>query len=104
MERVRSSVRPLNAAFSEAAGRYGDLRIRPKSFNRAQRSRHFTGFPDPDLFAHFAHSGRRLLTPPLSDIRHVLRNADHACAGASYSSSFFITAQIFRPTLLTSAI
>ena len=23
-----------------------------------------TGFPDPDLFDHFAHAGRRLLTPP----------------------------------------
>ena len=34
-DRVRSSVRPLNAAFSEAAGRYGDLRIRSKSVRRA---------------------------------------------------------------------
>src|SRR3546814_15204317 len=94
MERVRSSVRPLNAAFSEAAGRYGDLRIRSKSFNRAQRSRHFTGFTDPDLFDHFAHSGRRLLTPPLSDIRHVLRHADHACAGALRSEGRRVSQEV----------
>src|SRR3546814_15920738 len=77
-----SSVRPLNAAFSEAAGRYGDLRIRSKSFNRAQRSRHFTGFPDPDLFDHFAHSGRRLLTPPL---RSEERRVGKACVSTCRS-------------------
>ena len=26
-------------------------------------SGHLPGFPDPDLFDHFAHAGRRLLTP-----------------------------------------
>lgn len=57
-DRVRSSVRPLNAASSEAADRYGDLRMRSKS--------HWTGFSDPDLFDHFAHPGRRLLTLPLA--------------------------------------
>ena len=30
-DRVRSSVRPMDAAFTEAAGRYGDLRTRSKS-------------------------------------------------------------------------
>jgi len=34
-DRVRSSVRPSYAAFSEAAGQYGDLRIRSKSTSRA---------------------------------------------------------------------
>ena len=48
---------------TEAAGRYGDLRIRSKLNRRALCSRHSPGFPDPDLFKHFAHSGRRLLTP-----------------------------------------
>src|SRR3546814_19814939 len=85
-----SSVRPLNAAFSEAAGRYGDLRIWSKSFNRAQRSRHFTGFPDPALFDHFAHSGRRLLTPPFSVITHVFRNAYHSSVRPRSSFSFVI--------------
>lgn len=30
-DRLRSSVRPLNAAFAKAAGLYGDLRIGSKS-------------------------------------------------------------------------
>lgn len=34
-DRVRSSVRPSYAAFAEAAGQYGDLRIRSKSTSRA---------------------------------------------------------------------
>jgi hypothetical protein len=34
-DRVRSSVRPSYAAFSEAAGQYGDLRIGSKSTGRA---------------------------------------------------------------------
>lgn len=47
------------------------------------RSRLLTGFPDPDLIDHFAHSGRRLLTPPLSSVRQILLHIDHAaaCAG-----------------------
>ena len=43
-----------------------------------------TGFSDPDLFDHFAHCGRRLLTPPLSDVRQILRHVAHVattCAG-----------------------
>ncbi len=35
-DRVRSSVRPVSAALSEAAGRYGDLRIRSRSARRVQ--------------------------------------------------------------------
>ena len=60
---MRSSVRPLSAAFSEAAGRYGDQRIGSKSHRRARGSEPKTGFPNPDLFDHVAHSGHRLLTP-----------------------------------------
>ena len=44
------------------------------------RSRLLTGFPDPDLFDRFAYSGRRLLTPPLSDVRQILLHAGHAAA------------------------
>ena len=62
-DRVRSSVRPHCAAFSEATGRYGDQRIGSKSLRRARGSEPKTGFPNPDLFDHFAHSGHRLLTP-----------------------------------------
>ncbi len=60
---VRSSVRPQFAAFSEAAGRYGDQRIGSKSLRRTRGSEPKTGFPNPDLFDHFAHSGHRLLAP-----------------------------------------
>ena len=62
-DRVRSSVRPHFAAFSEAAGRYGDQRIGSKSLRRTRGSEPNTGFPNPDLFDHFAHSDHRLLTP-----------------------------------------
>ncbi len=62
-DRVRSSVRPQFAAFSEAAGRYGDQRIGSKSLRRTRGSEPKTGFPNPDLFDHFAHSGHRLLAP-----------------------------------------
>ncbi len=61
-DRVRTSVRPFNATFPEAAGRYGDQRVRSKSNLRAFCSQRLTGFPDPDLFDHFAHSCHRLLT------------------------------------------
>lgn len=49
---------------SEAAGRDGDLRMRSKSRYRARSSSYNAGFPNPDLFDRFAHSGRRLLTLP----------------------------------------
>jgi hypothetical protein len=54
----------IGAALSKAAGRYGDLRNGSKSAKRALRSQLISGFPGPDLFDHFAHSGHRLLTPP----------------------------------------
>ena len=60
---MRSSVRPHCAAFSEATGRYGDQRIGSKSLRRTRGSEPKTGFPNPDLVDHFAHSGHRLLTP-----------------------------------------
>ena len=62
-DRVRSSFRPHCAALIEAAGRYGDQRIRSKSLQRAYCTEYCPGFPNPDLFDHCAHSGRRLLTP-----------------------------------------
>jgi hypothetical protein len=65
-DRVRTSFRPRCATFPEAAGRYGDLRIRSKSIERAMSAEWTTGFPDPDLFDHCAHSGHRLLTLPLT--------------------------------------
>ena len=49
-DRVRSSVRPLSTALSEAAGRYGDLRIGSKSAKRTLRPQLISGFPGPDLF------------------------------------------------------
>ena len=63
-DRVRTFVRPQDAAFPKAAGRDGDQRIGSKSRLRAFCSQVLTGFPNPDLFDRFAHSGRRLLTPP----------------------------------------
>jgi len=68
-DRVRSSVRPSFAAFSEAAGRDGDQRIGPNLISELYRSQAVAGFPNPDLFDHCAHSGRRLLTPPSPDVR-----------------------------------
>ncbi len=65
---MRSSVRPPYAVFSKAAGRYGYQRIRSKSHKRARCSERSTGFPHPDLFDHFAHSGHRLLTLPLPSL------------------------------------
>jgi hypothetical protein len=32
----------------------------PNLFVELKRSKQVAGFPDPDLFDHFAHSGRRL--------------------------------------------
>ena len=58
------SVRSLFAAFSEAAGRDGDQRIRSKSHLRAFRSQRLTGSPNPDLLDRFAQSSHRLLTLP----------------------------------------
>jgi hypothetical protein len=38
----------------------------PNLASELTSSKRHTGFPDPDLFDHFAHSGRRLLTLPLA--------------------------------------
>ena len=48
-----------------AAGRYGVRGIRSISPKRARSSGCPPGFPDPDLFDHFAHADRRLLTLPV---------------------------------------
>ncbi|WP_415644329.1 hypothetical protein [Sphingomonas antarctica] len=53
----------------------------PNLFVELSRSKQIAGFPDPDLFDHFAHSGRRLLTPPSSDVRLILLH-HHATAAA----------------------
>ena len=37
----------------------------PNLYTELICSQGLTGFPNPDLFDHFAHSGRRLLTLPL---------------------------------------
>ena len=63
-DRVRSSVRPLCAAHSEAAGRYGDPRIGSKSHARASMLWQLRWFSRSGSVRSFAHSGRRLLTPP----------------------------------------
>jgi len=36
----------------------------PHLKNELSGSQQPAGFPNPDLFDHFAHSGHRLLTPP----------------------------------------
>jgi hypothetical protein len=50
-DRVRSCVRPLNAAWI-TAGRHGDTRNRRKSTRRAFRSWSLGAFPDPDQTDH----------------------------------------------------
>ena len=65
-DRVRTFVRPRDAALPEAAGRDGNQRIGSKSHLRALSSQAVAGFLNPDLFDRFAHSGRRLLTLPLA--------------------------------------
>jgi len=37
----------------------------PYLWDELAGSEKLSGFPDPDLFDHFAHSGRRLLASPL---------------------------------------
>ena len=81
-DRVRTSVRPQCAAFPEAAGRDGDQRIGSKSTSRAFSSYSSTGFPDPDLFDRFAHSGHRLLTLPLAPSLTVWHEYHAAAASA----------------------
>ena len=48
-DRVRACGRPSLCGLPSAAGRYGDLRIGPKSEIRALRSRLLSGCSDPDL-------------------------------------------------------
>lgn len=43
------------------------------------------GFPDPDLFDHYAHSGRRSLTPPVPASRRWSRRAVHAAPAGTGS-------------------
>ena len=64
-DRVRSSVRPSNAALWKPLADMVISGSGPNLFSELNGSMPLSGFPDPDLFDHFAHSGRRLLTPPL---------------------------------------
>jgi hypothetical protein len=58
----------------------------PNLFVELKRSKQIAGFPDPDLFDHFAYSGRRLLTP-ISDVRQIFWHVDHAAACSSAGST-----------------
>lgn len=60
---VRSCIRPLNATFFMAAGRYGDARIRCRSKRRAASSLRSNAFPDPDRADHLSLPLIDLLTP-----------------------------------------
>jgi hypothetical protein len=53
-DRVRSCVRPGNAALSHAAGRYGDVQTRRRSKKRALSSLTLIAFPGLDLSDQFA--------------------------------------------------
>jgi hypothetical protein len=62
-DRERASVRPLRCSILPLAG----MVVRgsgPNLEGELVGSGCPTGFPDPDLFDHFAHAGRRRLTPP----------------------------------------
>lgn len=54
----------FRCGISEAAGRYGDLRIRSKSIRRASTLVEIFWFSQPRSVRSFAHSNRRLLAPP----------------------------------------
>lgn len=56
-------MRPVDTAFTEATGRYGDLRVGSKSQSRALLLMLQGWFSRSRSFRSFAHSGRRLLTP-----------------------------------------
>ena len=84
-DRVRTSVRPLCAALSGAAGRYGEARIGSKSPTRALTLRVTHWFSRSGSIRSCAHAGRRLLTPPSpARGRAALRcgHAATACAGS----------------------
>jgi len=55
-DRVRACVRPALCGLPSAAGRYGDLRIGPKSEMRARSSRLLSGCSNPDLLDRFART------------------------------------------------
>ena len=61
-DRVRSCVRPLNAAFPLPRAGMVICGLGPNLRTELLRSEEGPGFPKPDLFDHCAHSGRRLLT------------------------------------------
>lgn len=67
LDRVQSSIRPLCAAFSSSAGRYGDQQTGSKSTLRGH-SHSLKGsnwFSRSRSIRSFAHSSHRLLTPPV---------------------------------------
>lgn len=63
-DRVRSSIRPLSAACQKPLAGMVICGSGPNLTHELCCSAGSPGFPDPDLFDHFAHSGHRLLTPP----------------------------------------
>ena len=79
---------------SQAAGGYGDPRIRSRTDSRVRSSGLLTGFPDPDLFDHFAYSGRRLLPRPVAlGLGSPCYQTTVAVAGVRYSSCLLSIAQ-----------
>ena len=68
-DHARSSVRPLFAAFQLPLAGMVMRGSGPNLKNELDGSQQPAGFPDPDLFDHSAHSGRRRLAP--SDRHHV---------------------------------
>ena len=67
-DRLRSSFRPLCAAYLEAAGRYGDLRIGSKSCRRAYKLEEPHWFP--------RSRSVRSLRPFRSSLSHISRDTD----------------------------
>lgn len=58
-DRVRSSVRPSTAALLKPLADMVISGSGPNLFSELNGSKPLTGFPNPDLFDHFAHMGRR---------------------------------------------
>jgi hypothetical protein len=80
-DRVQSSIRPLFAALRRPLAGMVICGAVPNLPDELLRSKGQPGFPDPDLFDHFAHSGHRLLTPPADPVSDCVALHDaHAAA------------------------
>ena len=91
-DRVRSSVRPVNAALSEAAGRYGDLRIRSKSVRRAQAAPSRSLVFLVQICSIILPIQVVAFLPPLSDVRQLF-SACRSCCCLSQNSIILILRQ-----------